>query len=99
MASASGTKIYDFIAGAKAPVGDQARDGGSGSAPAPVEPMPQPAPKAPTTASTQDYVIPADVVHCLGTRYFDTLVQKTREQSGQPQNSISQFDASLDEEV
>lgn len=50
------------------------------------------------TVHGQEYVIPADVVSYLGTRYLDKLVQQAQAQMGQGQNQISQFNASLDEE-
>ena len=49
------------------------------------------------TVHGQEYVIPADVVAFLGTRFLDKLVQDAQAQMGQEQNPISQFDATLDE--
>ena len=49
-------------------------------------------------AHGQEYVIPADVVSFLGTRYFDRLIEQARQQMGQGTNPITNFDASLDED-
>lgn len=50
-------------------------------------------------AHGQEYVIPADVVNFLGSRYFDRILEQARQQMGQGSNPIMQFDASLDEEM